>query len=1196
MDIFKRKKTLSLFLVISVVWPLIIIAQTKPLPRKSVRPAQKRQIPEAVIAELSKLPPLDPQEKQALDLSAVVENKAPADDAPLPELLDYWRFRRYQNSKGKDAPSEIVSQRLLDACVNRPEVCSPYFEYFPKTQSTYDALYQAVKERSDDEKESLFQLKSYLQLNSNYLREELLVSAQRVEPGSLTALAELDWDAAKPILEKQLLSNASEVSVTALEISRKHALQVGDTSLAENYLAKLQQIVANRQTPPAIRGRALHIAMQEDWQGQEEWFLSLLADPVLSGLEIATQSIYFDELRKQVEIKAAEVAAAAAAAAAAARATVDRAGNTSKSYGVNWLAQNAGKNVRNVIPKIINLVGNADPTVHNAAVSFLAASLSRPNSGEFSTSSSNKATDYSQEIVQALSPWLSNKNWAQAPGRISVLGGIARQKSTENMTGLLAVLNDDAEDDEVRVAALVALRSSEDQRLVPLLKGILPKLKQEFFSQTVIETIFSLNGFSEEEIVIAFEAGTRYEIALEAQGENAPQQNVIPPLNILVGLVLNASDSSLTDGVVQRVFDRVKELTPTEPLIAKTMLSRVEHLKNRPAQLNLVERIRTGDVDANLLAYALAERAEFKKQVSDALYPLLSEGGYAAGFAAVLLGEEGRVKDILIGKDVKAQQALLVSARYVRDKLSVMEIAPLLSNPILTNAAENYLEIENSRAARELIWSRHPNQAWIVGEAGGEDEELDARFMSRKEREKKLQEEVLKGGGVESIFAYLSHPNAAMPAIIVRVKQEEAELSLLNVKGYQKKRLLTNSEFKELKYLTAQPEIEDLRPESYGFRNSRTGQYVGEYLRLNKESSRRILLNDLKRAPKKDATSYEQLAGLFYSLSRTGDFKIRYDIEDKIKGIEVIYANEKRPILGVGMENKELRVYLRNTENPATATDPENQLQWHVFEQGQLGSTTTPPTHLTESYELYDELDKLWPNGRRGLRYLSVIPSRHTTYLTKDEPDDEAGIYKLTNGTQLEKILSGNFFGLEVTPDEQWLIACKRTLAPERAPFREQETTSPYHLVRLNLKTKQEFPIKLPVGVNMLYPHTHLPGSSLIFLTEPFSRENISNQKSFWLDAYTGRLQPATGDLRPLLYKTFIPFQPAATPKSYWVAFTDERKNIGYFGLYNVDNFTFKPRFELPNLQIASTSLWADEASGYVYLTHEGNLLRLPLK
>jgi hypothetical protein len=1179
MNFHSLSKVLPSLLILILAFPSQLIAQTKPVPRPSPKPFAASPSLESVITEISKMQPVEPRIKNPSN--NFPDDKPPADNAPLEELLNYWQRHSYQSQDSKHAPSEIVSQRLLDACVNRPENCNPFLRLFPKTSTTFDALYQLVQETPESERQGLYQIKNYLGANSQYFREELLARAQIGRGGGLNELAQVDWDAAKPIIEKLSKSSDPTQAFEALRLSRQHALEVKDSAQAEMILARLKEIIANRQSLPYQRSMGIQMLMEDKWAGREDWFLSLFSDPTLTGVKPPeTENPQPD--RKNNTVSGAAVS------------TIPKA--PVRDFSENMLARVQTANDDELVSKIIKLVESPDPSIHNATVSFL---VSARRGIRYSQSSGKmEESPISQDITQALMPWLTNKNWAQVPGRGGFLYMLSVKPKPEYVPAMMSILADESEEDSVKRSAVSVLIGIDKTRFIPFFKSSLSTTKDEL-RYYLARLVYFENGFSDEEVVNGLEAFTRSAIAEEAKtgGRNREREMQNISLNELIGSVMNnGQPRPLTDGVILRILERVKELRPKEPVISQRLQARLVYEKNRIAQLNFLQRIRSGDVSSDSMIYALSEREEFQKNVSETLLSLVSEGGYVAGIASVILGENGRSQEILSGKDSKAQFALLVSARYLRDKLPVMEIMPLLSNPALVTVAENYLEMENSRAAREMIWSRHPNQAWIVGEAG---EVIDGNLpgysipkgSSRKDYEKKLQAEVLASNEIVAVFAFIPPAREQFsPAIIVRVKKDEAEISLQNSKGYQKKRMLTSSELKELKSVLSQPEIEDLNPETYSFRNQYESVNHSEFLRINKVSGRRIILTNFRRAPKKDATPYEQLSGVFYSLMRAGDFKIRYDIEDKIKGVEVVYADEKNPIFRVGVEKKELRVFTRISDPTANPSEPRNPAQWYVFDGEKLGGVTTSPSLLAESFEVNNELAKIRQDGSRVARFLSVIPAKQIAYITKDSPTDDAGIFKFTFGGKPEKILSGNFYGLEVTTDEKWLVTT-------RVEYSGEASKSPYTLVRVNLQTKEEYLVRLTAVQGALYPHAPMPGGSKILLAPiQVGGSTESTKKSYWLDGRTGTLQEATGDLRPLLSKTFMPFQPSVTPNSYWVAFFDAAKGAGTFGLYNVENFTFKPVLELPKMEVSSTSIWADEAGGFVYLVHEGNLLRLPLK
>ena len=1193
---FSHTNLLISFLIISLVHQPLLAQKKVPSRQVGKRStAQKTQIADAVIAEISEMTPLPPVSAEAIEAGA----KPPGDNAPIEKIFAYWRNKSVSDTEKSAPPSDTIRQRLLEECINRPDYFSDYLELLPKTPATYDRLYQLINENVDGESD-LSMVHLFLKNNSQYFREELIADARTGEIGTL---AKLDWEAAQPFVEKLVNSGDPQSIAKGLTLSREHALLVAEKSQAEMLLTKLKAMVVNQQINLEARVEALHHVMSGDWDGREKWFLGLFADASLSGMALKSEEIIPKTYpRSKAGSAAAAAASAVGSAAVAAAGAVEltareewAVGNNDNRHfaGQNFLAQVTASETEQWVPKVLRLVGNNDPVIHNSAVRYVSeAGLSLVTG----MSSSRTATPLQKEVARTLLPWLQNSNWTTAPLREQYILSLGQVKLPEALPGLISLIST-ADSEEIADAAVLAVGAYQDPVTTPLLKGLAEQAKTEKSRLALVASVVLANGYSDAEMAVAYEEFAKKSVStkgteeIESGLEGEKPLSVSLNLGFLLGSIELRGDGEIkfSEGFLQIVFARIKELRKSHPAVAQTMLEGIQRSPYRLARINLIERLSEGTLAAVNLAEMLKKRQEFQKNLSDSLYPLLAQGGVAAGISAVMLGEAGRMQDVLTGKDVKAKLALLVAAKYVREKLPVVEVAQLLNNPSLSEVAEQYLEIENSAAARSILWARHPNQVFILGEKDG------MKYGNVSPSELEIQKEILRGDGAEQIYAFLAQEDSReRKSIIVRVKKDMAQISILPGKGFRKIRDLTASEWQDLKALTAQPEIENLAPEIYPSDDEEG--YEGEggganytYVRLSKESGRRIEVANLQRAPKKDATHYEQLSGIFYSMVRTGNFKVRYDIQDKIKGVEVVFANEKRPIFGIGKEKNELRVYSRNDESTATTNEAKNVPQWYAFENSQFGAVTNAPKLVAESYELYNDLDQVWENGRAGIKFLSVIPDKNITYLTKELPAEEAGVYKLSAGGKPEKILSGLLYGLEVTPDEKWLV----TTRIDYAQMAKQG--SPFTLVRVNLQTKQEFVIPPPPGSKGLYPHSPLPDSDLILLTPPPMGENRSTAKSYWLDAQTGKIQPATGELRPLLHKSFIPFQPAAAKHTYWVTFYDNQKSVGYFGLYNVDNLTFQPSLELPGLQISSDSILADEASGYVYLAHEGNLLRAPL-
>ena len=244
MNFHSLSKVFTSLLILILAFPSQLNAQTKPVPRPAPKPLAASPSLESVITEISKMQPVEPRIKNPSNIFP--DDKPPADNAPLEELLNYWQRHSYQSQDSKNAPSEIVNQRLLDACINRPETCDSILGLLPKTQTTFDALYQVMQETPESEKQGLFGIKQYLRSFSQYFREELVAEAQSGQGGGLYELAKVDWGAAKPIVEKLAKETDLERSMNALLISRSHAEETKDSAQLDLVNATLRAIVERR--------------------------------------------------------------------------------------------------------------------------------------------------------------------------------------------------------------------------------------------------------------------------------------------------------------------------------------------------------------------------------------------------------------------------------------------------------------------------------------------------------------------------------------------------------------------------------------------------------------------------------------------------------------------------------------------------------------------------------------------------------------------------------------------------------------------------------------------------------------------------------------------------------------------------------------------------------------------------------------
>src|SRR5262245_30386174 len=549
--------------------------------------------------------------------------------------------------------------------------------------------------------------------------------------------------------------------------------------------------------------------------------------------------------------------------------------------------------------------------------------------------------------------------------------------------------------------------------------------------------------------------------------------------------------------------------------------------------------------------------------------------------AAAILNDDREWKAALESGDAKTQLALLASARYLRDKLPVEFAARLLNSPnrALAKAAESYLEIEDGPEARKLVLERHPGEMRILGDltAIGYEDSDNGPIRSWEDA---LRKEMRGRNGLEAIYAVARIVSEAdFTGVIIRVRGGKAEMSVYQIEGRRNVRSLTESEFEELKSLTSRQEIEDLGPESY-FGEDNRGYLKYEYLRLTKESGRRIALDDLRRAPK-NPTPHEELSGLFYRLSRSGEFAARYNIEDKIPGVEVVFADKRQSVLKVCAENGEIRALIEEKSAEYRQGAVKDAPEWREFSSGKPGEVRDEPSacralDMPSSAVKYATVIRPNPFG---------LPAQPGGATFDYRSGEGGGVWKAEPGTEPVKIVSGSYSPPVITPDYKWLVAIKGVI--------EKENVS-QQLIRRNLQSGEEFVVSSPQNAyshRLEYVAAHGKVLALIFDYV----KGAPDIEGYLLDPETGTTQPVKGEFRPLINTVSRAPQSAGAPNLFWAAIYDGAKRMTRFGRYDSKNFVFTPLLEFPELELSGDDIWVDAAGGKIWFAYKGHLLRLPL-
>src|SRR5262245_22106564 len=183
MCLLRPTAIIAAFLIITVSIQQSLFSQERPKtpppkqPAPRQRQAKRPQRGDALAAAIKKLleikqpAPPSPDKKASKGNTSEDEDKPPADDAPVKELVAYWSEPGAGASAHAPKLSDNVRRRLLEACEDRPELFSSLADRLSENPDTHDRLYKLLNEESEDEESWKPRLQTWLRRNSAYIHD-----------------------------------------------------------------------------------------------------------------------------------------------------------------------------------------------------------------------------------------------------------------------------------------------------------------------------------------------------------------------------------------------------------------------------------------------------------------------------------------------------------------------------------------------------------------------------------------------------------------------------------------------------------------------------------------------------------------------------------------------------------------------------------------------------------------------------------------------------------------------------------------------------------------------------------------------------------------------------------------------------------------------------------------------------------------
>ncbi len=1088
-------------------------------------------------------------------------DKTPPDDAPITDLVDYWS----RWADGDREPTEAVSRRLLEACVADPKLLPTFLELLPDDDSTptkvknvFDKV-QADPQFDNDWREKI---RKWLVFNSTYFLEELLGMARKAKDNqrdgavdkeeALSALARVSWTNAEPILRGLTASGQPRATALALSLFYEHAIEEKDSSSEERYRRDLQAIALNRNQPGYARNVAIESLSLSEWSGVEDWYLSLFQDETLLNVADGEYSLSPFEALFSSDLE-------------------------------KW------------IPIMTRLVESKDINVRSAAASCLVMV--------------DDDEETAKKALTPLLPWLANPAWANdsdASYRMRLIQALGSYKIPESVPGLISVIeNDDSDVSHVRAFAAHSLALYQDARAVPALKKALAKERDESQRMRIIKGLLSSNAMPETEQLEALEAYATKLASPETKTDMiryrpATEEPLSPTLAI--GKYLGQSRETPSESLIKAVLARAEELKSQNSPVAGALIEIAHTWQGQQIELDIIRRISNGSADSGTITEAIQRKDKMTQGLRTELQGLASVEGAAQAVGAVLLNDSALAQGILNSEDEPARIALLACSRLTQTALPVELVAPLLNhkNQLLMQAAETYLLAEDSREARDLLWQRHPNEAFVTG--WRENFWYGMNFESLVKTEDQLRGELLKENGPIEILALVS--NIGNQGIVIRIYPDKAVFTQHEDAARYRERTVPTAEVTALKDFLSAGGFSERGP-TMGYCHH--GCPSNELLMLTKEKGRRVFHQGY--------TEWMELHEQFTQLGTGDGAKMHYKLEKEIKGLEVLYAGELL-VNDVTQQGNELRLFLERPQTKEeleelrasyeTEVDDDDDLHlqlvrrrvelnrsrhsWRVFAGDKLGAPTSAP----DFYLTIDET-KFITGDENDLEWDEYMQPRILAPDSIVFTQNYDGLWRQFAGSKAVRIGDENavYSSPITTRDGKWVIVTKTG----------EEENEQSHIVRLNLLTGREFRVNVPpadqLGAIAALPVINkvlVKRSKMDVVYVGAKPKGPDKPEYYLIDPVSGVTRLVTGEFAPLhdIGDRFL--QATEKPDEFWAAISDEKKNHTRIGRYSLKDFSFAPVTTVPQLIFNSMSMWVDAGQKKVYVVYKGQLLRLPLQ
>ena len=816
------------------------------------------------------------------------------------------------------------------------------------------------------------------------------------------------------------------------------------------------------------------------------------------------------------------------------------------------------------LPLLVPMLHGENRHAHNHAAYLIADLADRP------------------EFFREVLPWLKDAKWADdyLGVRLDLIHSLEETEVPECVPFLIDFIQSDGDEGSIAYACETLLHYKAKEA-VPHMRAALTRCEDAHYRRLIVAAIQGLEGFSPDEIPPAIEA---YFIALpdedkrEGFSRNYTDIKVPPTASIGAHFAKSPTEDA---ALLQVLAKRADAIAKEHAEAASALRNWIACSPSAEGRVMLAKLLEKGQASPSALIRGLENRRNAKPWDGSAFKVLLDRKGQTGGFAAVLSGDPKAMAAALNSKDKDKRVALLAAARISGDTLDLDRVAKWHKgeDDDLADAADSYLRDLTDPKAEELL------------DKDRKDRPLLDRFGQL--------EEMLRASGKlpakapQEIFALHSYSQGGSSDSWYLIAWADSALAVQSMGGGRfGTALLPQKKLAALRDYVTTYQADELPPLNWGWAD---GVQYG-YSHVTPAGSHRVFMDnppsgwrghDGQPAVQQGGSVSDTIvlyAGLMRAmLDPFEDLKL--DIRHA-SGLEIIIPRETAQVRTVWKKGDDLRVLVN---------EDWNSPHWRrvsLADKKLLETVDEPAASpiLAAKRDLHPDFQI---ESDYHFRYPWQVRSGDAT-IHAGRFKDVQGLWRCRVGKEPELIAKGWFSGELVSADGRWCVAAKVI---------EQSWAEPNTVVRIDLETKQEFPLKLEPADN--FDPLAFVGSRSKFLV--VRNRDWQNAKAGPESPESYLLDPASGDLEKIEAKSGPrveggprPLQAVSgSPTLSWMADGGVYSGTGAqatLGKYDSSSFRFEVVREFKGIHFDSSTMWVDEAEGMIYAAMDGDLVRIPLK